>query len=175
MTRVISIVGPESCGKTTLARDLAIRFGAPWVEEYARAYLAGRPTYDEDDLAAIARGQLELEEQALDEAPPVLVLDTDLTVIRIWWMERFRTVPGWVEKALCSRSDRVYLLVRPDLPWEPDPLRESQYDRQRLFHVYREFLLARGARFGVVGGTGETRLQSALSALARQGMVPPPG
>ena len=173
MTQIISIVGPESCGKTTLARALAERFGASWVEEYARGYLTGRPDYDETDLEAIARGQLALEERALDGEPSVLVLDTDMLVIRIWWQERFGRVPDWIEAALRRQPARVYLLARPDLPWEPDPLREAQFDRERLFGVYRRVLWERGAAFGVVGGTEGARLRSAHAALKRLGIALP--
>lgn len=57
---IITIVGPESSGKTTLARELASFYNAPWVPEYARDYLIGlgRP-YQENDLIRIAEGQLE--------------------------------------------------------------------------------------------------------------------
>ena len=146
MTQIISIVGPESCGKTTLALALAERFDAPWVEEYARAYLSGRPGYDETDLEVIAKGQLALEQGALNDAPPVLVLDTDMLVIEIWWRERYARVPDWVEAAMRSQPSRAYLLARPDLAWEPDPLREAQFDRERLFAVYRDALAERGQR-----------------------------
>ena len=173
VTQIISIVGPESCGKTTLAVALAKRFGAPWVEEYARAYLSGRRNYDENDLAAIARGQLDLENRALERVPGVLVLDTDMLVIRIWWQERYGRVPDWVQATIRSQPPRTYLLTRPDLPWEPDPLRESQYDRERLFDVYQAALVERGTKFGIVGGTDGARLQSALAALERRGIVPP--
>lgn len=56
---IITIVGPESSGKTTLARQLADHFGCPWVPEYAREYLEGlgRP-YEERDLAIMAERQL---------------------------------------------------------------------------------------------------------------------
>lgn len=172
VTQIISIVGPESSGKTTLAQALANRFHAPWVEEYARAYLSGRPTYDETDLDTIARGQLALEESALKDAPPVLVLDTDMLVIQVWWREKYGGAPDRVEATIRAQRDRAYLLVRPDLPWEPDPLRESQHDRERLFEVYRDALADRGAAFGIVGGAGHTRLRSALESLERLGVVP---
>ena len=35
----VVIFGPESTGKTTLAKDLAAHYKAPWVPEYAREYL----------------------------------------------------------------------------------------------------------------------------------------
>ena len=172
VAQIISIVGPESSGKTTLARALANRFHAPWVEEYARAYLSGRPAYDETDLDRIARGQLALEAGALKDAPPVLVLDTDMLVIQVWWREKYGEAPDWVEAAVRAQHDRAYLLARPDLPWEPDPLRESQYDRERLFRVYRNALADLGAAFGIVGGAGGARLRSALESLQRRGVVP---
>jgi nicotinamide riboside kinase len=38
----IAIVGPESSGKPTLARDLAAALHAPWVAEYVREYFADK-------------------------------------------------------------------------------------------------------------------------------------
>lgn len=56
---VITIVGPESSGKTTLAEQLAGALGSRWVPEYARVYLENldRP-YVFEDLREIAMGQL---------------------------------------------------------------------------------------------------------------------
>jgi nicotinamide riboside kinase len=55
---VITIVGPESSGKTTLASNLANQLGCLWVPEYARAYLDQLDRrYELDDLALIAEGQ----------------------------------------------------------------------------------------------------------------------
>ena len=57
---IITIVGPESSGKTTLARQLAMQFGCPWVPEYAREYLEKQGGYyNETDLEQIAIGQLD--------------------------------------------------------------------------------------------------------------------
>ncbi|MDV7398455.1 ATP-binding protein, partial [Arthrospira platensis SPKY1] len=56
----IALTGPESTGKTTLAKALAARFDTVWAPEYARTYLErlGRP-YQYGDLEVIARGQRE--------------------------------------------------------------------------------------------------------------------
>ncbi|MBY0445239.1 MAG: ATP-binding protein, partial [Burkholderiales bacterium] len=56
----IAIVGPESCGKSTLAQDLADALKAPWVAEYVREYFAQKGTsdYQLSDIVAIAQGQL---------------------------------------------------------------------------------------------------------------------
>ena len=55
---VITIVGPESSGKTTLASALANQLGCLWVPEYARTYLDQlERSYDFEDLVHIAEGQ----------------------------------------------------------------------------------------------------------------------
>lgn len=57
---IITVVGPESSGKTLFAERLAHDLGGPWVPEYAREYLAGleRP-YTLQDLYVIAERQWE--------------------------------------------------------------------------------------------------------------------
>lgn len=55
---IITIVGPESSGKTTFADSLSEFLSCPAVPEYARTYLEALPNaYTFDDLEIIARGQ----------------------------------------------------------------------------------------------------------------------
>ena len=163
--RVISIVGPECTGKTALARALADRFGVGFVAEYARDYLGERTDYGPADVEAIARGQAALEARARAEGRSPVILDTDLLVIRIWGQEKYGPLPDWLRRALSAQAPRRYLLPAPDLPWEPDPLRESPHDRDRLFEVYRATLAAEDLPFDVVRGAGAARLRCALTAL----------
>ena len=165
MHRIIAVVGPECTGKTALAGALGRRFGVAAVDEYARGYLAGRDRYGRADVEAIARGQVALEARAVatDESP--VILDTDLLVIRVWWEEKYGALPDWLRRAFAAQAPRRYLLTAPDLPWEPDPLRESPFDRERLFEAYRATLVAERLRFDVVRGTGAARLRCALAAL----------
>lgn len=67
---IITIVGAESSGKTTLASLLSTRMDCPWVPEYARDYLStlDRP-YQQEDLNAIALGQIALMREAMAAAP----------------------------------------------------------------------------------------------------------
>ena len=161
--RVVCAVGPESTGKTTICRELARRFGVPWLGEYAREYLDGRP-YGPDDVAAIAREQMRREAALLAGAKSGVVLDTDLAVIVVWWSERFGAVPDWLEDAFGAQSPRLYLLCHPDLPWEPDPLRESPGDLDRLYARYRALLVERRLPFVEIGGRDEARFEAAVEA-----------
>lgn len=162
---IVSIVGPECTGKTALARALGEHFAVGYVAEVARDYLAGRTAYGPADVEAIARGQMALEARALATQESPVILDTDLLVIRVWWREKYGALPDWLRLAFAAQPPRRYLLTAPDLPWEPDPLRESPFDRERLFEVYRATLAEERLRFDVVRGTGDARLRRALAAL----------
>ncbi len=165
MPPVIAIVGPECTGKTTLARALGEHFGVRAVPEYARDYLVDRVEYEREDVEAIARGQMALEARALATGWSPVILDTDLLVIRVWWREKYGALPAWLVRALEAQAPRHYLLTAVDLPWVPDPLRESPTDRERLFEVYHGILVGGRHRFDVVRGGGDARLGSALAAL----------
>ena len=99
----IIITGPESCGKTTLARQLAAHFEVALVEEYARFFFEKKetPQYKEADLLKIAVGQLDAENQAeialfkqlrskkAPNSPPLIICDTDVLTIKIWSDEKY--------------------------------------------------------------------------------------
>ena len=75
---IVVITGPESCGKTTLARQLADRWEAPLVNEAARNYLQKKDSYDESDLLEIAKIQVAMEQEKTVISEEKLVCDTDL-------------------------------------------------------------------------------------------------
>lgn len=159
---VICVTGTECTGKTTLAETLAETLQVPLVPEMARRHLAGRNGYRREDVLAIARAQLAAE-QAAHGGCRVVVADTDLTVIQVWWEEKYGELDPWIAEALSRRSERRYLLPRPDLPWEFDPLRESPHDRPRLHDRYRELLAGSSFPFAEIEGVGEARFCSALA------------
>lgn len=168
--RLVAVVGPESTGKSTLALELAAEFAVPCLPEYAREYLeerlgrTGDASYDEEDLAAIAREHMRREADFVRSAERGGVIDTDLIVILIWWNERFGESPAWLHHAIARQQKRLYLLCAPDLPWQADPLRESEHDRERLFDVYQAALTELRLPFAVVAGKGRPRFDTARDA-----------
>ena len=168
--RLVAVVGPESTGKTTLALELAAAFDVPCLPEYAREYLEerlesmGDASYDEEDLGAIAREHMRREGDFVRSAGRGGVIDTDLVVILIWWTERFGESPAWLHDAIAGQPKRLYLLCAADLPWQADPLRESEHDRGRLFDVYRTVLTELRLPFAIVAGQGAARFDAACTA-----------
>lgn len=161
MNRIV-ITGPESSGKTTLAKELAHLLGVPLVLEYARSYLeVNGPVYSFKDLEAIAEQQLANERSMFAEGHEHVVCDTDILTLIIWAQEKFDLIPDtWMSQYDSIGSESLYLLCSPDIPWEADPLRENPQDRWRLFHKYEQWL--EGKRNHVMVGGRYTREKEAL-------------
>lgn len=168
----INITGPESTGKSTLTAQLAAHFGAEFVPEYARAYLAEHgAAYSLPDLEAIARGQLRQEEEAAGQAAVrgsrLLFCDTDLLVMKVWAEHAFSVCPLWILEELRRPRYTLTLLLNVDLPWQPDPLREHPHLRQHFMDVYRREVRALGWPVAEISGSGEQRLAQAVAAVGQ--------
>lgn len=164
--RRIVIVGPESTGKSQLASQLANHFNCPEVDEFAREYIdkLDRP-YEKEDLLKIAKGQLQSEAEAAQNASNLLICDTNLIVIKIWSDHKYGRTDPWIETDLKSRFYDLYLLTNIDLPWEEDPQREHPHLREHLFNTYRDYLINNELPFEVVSGQDNARLNNAINLI----------
>ena len=95
---IVVLTGPESCGKTTLARQLADRWEAPLVNEAARDYLKNKDSYQESDLLKIAKLQNAMEQEKAVLSADKLVCDTDLLVILIWSEVKYGRCDSWIRE-----------------------------------------------------------------------------
>ncbi len=165
----IVITGPESTGKTTLATQLAERFGGLYVPEYAREYVEQlRGHYTFADVENIARKQIEQYVQAKESSVEFVFFDTWLIITKVWFEWVFGRVPEWLEDAMGSCQVDLYLLCLPDLPWEADPVRENGGEnRLKLFNQYRNELIRRKLPFVEIGGTNDVRLNNAIDAVRK--------
>ena len=142
----VALIGPESSGKTTLARYLARRYNGTYVPEYAREYVERKGTTDVtwDELCDIAKHQIEEIKLIANSQKPIAFFDTELIVTKIWFEYAFGRVPEWLNEAILRYPMDVYLLTYPDLPWIPDPARSNGSDaiRLELFHRYESEIQA---------------------------------
>jgi len=140
----IGIIGPESTGKTTLAKALAQQFHGTYVPEYARENIERKGTRDVtfDELCEIARYQIEQIKLTANSQEPIAFFDTELIVTKIWFDYAFGIVPEWLNDAILRYPMDAYLLTAPDIPWQPDPARYNGSDaiRQQLFDRYESKL-----------------------------------
>ncbi|MBM3404284.1 MAG: ATP-binding protein [Bacteroidetes bacterium] len=160
----VAVTGPESTGKSMLAKKLAEHFQTVWVPEYAREYLEKKQSkYDLDDILNIAMGQLEREEKMVANADHFIFCDTELLVTKIWAEHAFGHCPAWIRENLTAHLYDLYLLCDIDLPWEADPLREHPHLRDYFFNLYAGELDAMGVSYAVVRGMHEERFECAIN------------
>ena len=165
----IGLVGPESTGKSTLGQWLAKQLGGTCIPEFARLYVGhlGRP-YTYEDVCLIAEQN---RKEALD-GQGLCFYDTELIITKVWLDEVYHKRPEWVTEPIpgaCQMDG--YLLLSPDLPAVPDPLRENleQDARERLFQRYLHEIESTGKPYAVIRGLGDERLRAALSAVEELG------
>jgi NadR type nicotinamide-nucleotide adenylyltransferase len=164
--KVIALIGPESSGKSCLARAIAERFGGLVVDEYVRQYIEeqGRDTFY-SDIDPIARGQLAAEDRGRQRRPGLLVLDTHLLSNMLWSQTLFGDCPTWLEPALLARHYDLSLLLSPlGMPWVEDGQRcqPEMAERMGFFARSEEWLKAHGQIYEVLDGAWDTRREAAF-------------
>lgn len=164
----IAITGPESTGKTTLARQLAAHYNTLWVPEYARFYLHLLDrSYTPEDVIRIAKGQVYWENELAKLTDHLLFCDTDLIVAKVWLKFKYGIENEWIESRLKSQYYNLHLLCDIDLLWTDDPLREHPdlQDRQALYELYKNELILLNANFIEISGNEEERLKQAIAVI----------
>ena len=179
-TLKIGLVGPESTGKTTLGKALTAALGGICIPEFARTYVGklDRP-YTYEDVCFIAEknkeqrarnGEADCPElsEGKNKEQGFVFFDTELIVTKVWLDEVYGKRPEWITEPIPEECQMdFYLLLCPDLPAEPDPLRENleQSARERLFQIYLREVKSTGKPYAIISGTGEERVRSAIKAI----------
>lgn len=166
MIKRFAITGPESTGKSALAKDLAEHYKTVFVPEVARLYIdALEHPYNQNDLLEIAKLQCAEEDKLLSKANKILICDTDLFVIKIWSEFKYGICDDWILDELAKRKYDLHLLCNIDLPWENDPQREHPNERQELFDIYHHELIKMQVKYEIITGSENRRLKSAILAV----------
>ena len=167
----VVIIGPESTGKSTLCTQLANHFQSIWCPEYAREYLLKHGTnYTFDDLLAIAKGQVALENEYIlksEKQGPPLFIDTDMYVMKVWCEFVFGKCHRFILDQIVERKYDLYLLCNTDLPWVKDELREypDLESRQQLHKIYTDIMINQQTPWVDIKGNYEERLRIAIKAV----------
>ena len=168
-TRIV-LTGPESTGKTTLARALALELAAPCVPEASRllAEAMAPAPLSAATVEPIARLAMRLADEALAHAPTYTVFDTDLVSTIVYARHYYGRCPEWIVSEARTRSAERYLLCLPDLPWVADGIRDRPTAREALLASFREVLSEIGADAVEITGVGDARLSAARAAVPRR-------
>ena len=167
----VVLFGPESTGKTTLARELANHFKTEWVPEYAREYLQEKwnkekKTCEPQDLIPIAEGQIRLENYLTKKANKLLICDTDLLETKVYSEAYYLGYCDPVlEKYALQNIYDLYLLTSIDIPWEKDDLRDKPNERDRMFLYFKDTLEKYNKNFVILNGDNKKRLSLAIESI----------
>ena len=165
----VAVVGSECTGKTTLAATLAAHYQTVWVPEFARQFVIDKGAApDREDVEAIARGQIALEDEKADETSRLLIKDTDLFSTVLYSRHYYGDCPKWIEEALEKRAADLYLLTDIDIPWISDgEQRDRGHRREEMHELFRRTLVDRRLTFAEVHGSRRERLDAAVSWIDR--------
>jgi len=167
----IVLFGPESTGKTTLAKQLAEHFNTLWVPEYMREYLQQK--WDSkgekcavDDLMPIAEGQMQAENEAAKLVTELLICDTNLLEISIYSQYYYNGFcPDEIKKYAKENTYDLYFLTSVDVPWKVDDLRDRPYERQKMFRTFETQLKDYQFKFQILKGSEVERFLSAVEKI----------
>ena len=165
----VVIYGPESTGKTTLARQLAEHYKTEWVPEYAREYLQDKwdreqKTCEPHDLLPIAEGQMRLENELSKKADKLLICDTDLLETKVYSEAYYvGSCDPILEKYALQNVYDLYFLTSIDIPWEKDDLRDKPGEREKMFNYFKSALEKYNRDFVILSGDKSKRLNKAIT------------
>ena len=167
----IVLFGPESTGKTTLAQKLAAHFNTTWVPEFSRDYLQQK--WDEEqkicepkDILPIAKGQMQLENAAAEEAQKVLFCDTNLLETVVYSQAYYEgdCDATLLKHALKAHYD-LYFLTYIDVPWVEDDLRDRPHQRELMFAKFKASLDRYNKPYQILKGNHEERFEMAVKTI----------
>lgn len=175
MALVVTLLGGESTGKTSLARALCGHLAeagqnAEMVPEYLRHWCEqqGRAPHAHEQ-AELAREQARLtDEMASRHGVDIVIADTSPLVIAAYSELYFNDHSLWPEALAWQRHVDLTLLMGLDLPWVADGFfRDSPAVRDAVDTSIRRELQAAGLAFQTIHGHGQARTEQALRAIGR--------
>ncbi|WP_424492485.1 AAA family ATPase [Salinimicrobium sp. GXAS 041] len=167
----IVLYGPESTGKTTLAKKLAAHYNTQWVPEFSRDYLQEkwdreREICDMGDILPIAAGQMQLENALLEKSNKVLFCDTNLLETVVYSQAYFNGFcdPLLLKQALKAHYD-LYFLTYIDVPWVEDDLRDKPQEREEMFRRFKQTLDVYEKPYQILRGNLQERFEEAVKKI----------
>lgn len=141
-TKNVLVLGAESCGKSTLSRELAKIFSAPLVPEmYRSIYKNKGMDFTPNDLMDVARAQMsaQAESQRTVFNKGLVIHDTCVGITQMYLNEYFSSIPAVVEQNIEQALKReptfdLILFCDMDVDWVKDGTRTlgNEEDRKRM-------------------------------------------
>ena len=154
--KLICFYGPESTGKSTMAKRMAAIYKTEFVPEVSRE-IVNSNDFTLDDIIRIGEAQTERVLQKAQTANRFLFCDTDLITTQIYCRHYLQEVPTILYELEEQIQYDTYFLFEVDVPWIADGLRDLGHRRKEMFEVFKSELDQRKIKYHIVSGTWAER------------------
>ncbi|TVX86001.1 multifunctional transcriptional regulator/nicotinamide-nucleotide adenylyltransferase/ribosylnicotinamide kinase NadR [Paenibacillus agilis] len=164
----VVIVGTESCGKSTLVKNLANLYNTTYVEEFGRTYyerLGGCEGITRvEDYAEIAFEHKYHEKVQLQNANKVMFIDTEAVVTQYFSQLYLSEKQPILDEIIKLQQYDLWLFLEPDVKWVDDGTRSfgEQEVRENNNNLLKEMLTQYGVQFVTISGNYQERLEKAV-------------
>lgn len=154
--KIVCFYGPESTGKSTMAKRMAERYKTEFVPEVSRELITSN-SFTLDDIVKIGHAQTERVFQKLKTANKILFCDSDLITTQIYSRHYLHEVPPVLYELERKITYDQYFLFDIDVPWVADGLRDFGNQRKYMHEIFRSELTQRGISYTPVHGSWTER------------------
>ncbi|MED3976138.1 multifunctional transcriptional regulator/nicotinamide-nucleotide adenylyltransferase/ribosylnicotinamide kinase NadR [Priestia megaterium] len=164
----VVIVGTESCGKSTMVKNLATLYNTSYVEEYGRTFyedLGGCEGITiPDDYPEIAFEHKYHEKMELQKANKVMFIDTEATVTQYFSRLYLGEQQPILDEIMKRQDYDLWIFLEPDVEWVDDGTRSfgEQKVREENNELLKVMLREQGIEFITVSGDYSQRLDSCV-------------
>lgn len=164
--RKICFYGPESTGKSVMAKKMAEQYQTEYVPEVARELITSNE-FSEDDIIAIGYAQIQRIREKLVTANKFLFCDTDTITTAIYSNQYLHTIPPILNALEKEIAYDLYFLFDIDVPWVQDEIRDlgSIDKRKEMYRIFKNELDKRGIPYIRVAGNWSERERIVTEAL----------
>lgn len=152
----ICFYGPESTGKSIMAKRMAEHYKTEWAPEVAREFVSTND-FTIDDIIKIGHAQTERILEKTKTAKKILFCDTDLITTQIYCRHYLKVVPPILFELEKKIKYDLYFLFEPDVPWIADGLRDIGERRKEMLDVFKGELDKRNISYVSVTGSWDER------------------
>lgn len=153
---LICFFGPESTGKTSMAKKMAAYFNTSYVPEVAREIVQSN-NFSLNDVIKIGIEQNKRVKVTIEKANRFLICDTDIITTRIYSDHYLGSSPKELDDLEQEIHYDRYFLFDIDVPWVADGMRDLSDKRGLMLEKFKNALDSRNIQYTWVRGTYEQR------------------
>ncbi|MFM8833361.1 MAG: AAA family ATPase, partial [Cytophagales bacterium] len=154
----VCLYGPESTGKSVMAKKLADLHQTEWVPEVAREIVSSN-VFTVEEIVKIGNAHVVRIAEKEKIANRFLFCDTDIITTQIYCNYYLNTVPPVLFELEKQVRFDAYFLFDIDVPWVADGMRDLSHLRKQMFETFKSELERRPLPYTFVQGNWEQRLQ----------------